>query len=66
MNVVGGAIDRGGGTDSVGDREPLVGEHLASMIVRHGIAEQVFEVATGQPHRWSFQDFSPPERCSAS
>ena len=28
-----------------------VGERLASMIVRHGIAEQLFEVAAGQPHR---------------
>jgi hypothetical protein len=24
---------------------------LASMIVRHGIAEQLLEVAAGQPHR---------------
>jgi hypothetical protein len=24
---------------------------LPSMIVRHGIAEQLFEVAAGQPHR---------------
>jgi hypothetical protein len=39
---------------------------LASMIVWHGIAEQLFEVAAGQPHQWWFQDFSPRERCSAS
>ncbi len=31
------------------------------MIGRHGIAEQLFEVAAGQPHRgwWLFSDFSP-------
>jgi hypothetical protein len=28
-----------------------VGERLASMIPRHGIAEQLLEVATRQPHR---------------
>ncbi len=33
-----------------------VRERLVGMISRHGVAEQLFEVATGQPHRWRFQD----------